>query len=166
MALIQVELTGYPHTACIHLMDSSVDGRSHTLCACCSFLLGSFVGLHGCHCPWSCVNGMRYLPRSSPLPIIMGFLLHVINTYSSLYFLTPSLEKMDMLPSSAVFPKLIRDVVNSSNVYVSATLLESCGNGSLVTYLPLHVQPLATPTFLDDTRNIGRPNCFLSFLLR
>ena len=106
---------------------------------------------------------MRYLPRSYILPTRMGFLWNVINTSSSLYTVTTSLVKMDTFPLSAVFMTLIRDVGNYSNVSASAALLESFGNGSLVTYLPLHAPPLATPNLLADTHNIGRSNCFLSF---
>ena len=109
---------------------------------------------------------MQYLPRSSLLLTRMGFLLHVISASSSLNTVTPSLVKMDTLPSSAVLTKLIRDVGDSSNVSDSANLLDSCRNGSVVTYLPLQAPPLATPTVLADTRNIGRPNCFLSFSMR
>ena len=73
---------------------------------------------------------------------------------------------MDTLPSSAVLTTLIIDVGNSLNVSASAALLESWCNGSVVMYLPFQDMTLATPTFLADTRNIGRPNVFLSFLLR
>ena len=76
---------------------------------------------------------MRYWPRSSLLPTRMGFVLHVINKYSSLYILTSSFVNMDTLPSLAVLPTLIRDVGNYLNVYASPAFLESCGNGSLVT---------------------------------
>ena len=70
---------------------------------------------------------------------------------------------MDTLPSLAVLPTLNNDFGNSSNVSASDALLDTWGKGSLVTYLPLHVPPLATPTFLVDKRNIGRPNFFLSY---
>ena len=58
--------------------------------------------------------------------------------------------KMDMLPSSAVFPTLMSEVGKSLNVSASAAFVESCGKGSAVTYCPLHVLPFATPTFLAD----------------
>ena len=109
---------------------------------------------------------MRYMPRSSLLRMRMAFLYHVINTSSSLYTVTPYLAKFYTLLSSAFLPTLIRDVGNSSNVYASSALLESCRNGSLVTYLPLHAPPLSTPTFLTDMRNISTPNYFLYFSLR
>ena len=163
MAFIHVGLTGYTHTVCIHLIASSLDGRSYTLCSSCSCLITAFVGLRGCHCPWSWVNGIRYLPRSSFLPTRMVFLWHVMSKSSSLYSVTPSLVKMDKLPSSAVFSTLISDVGNYSNVSASAAFLESCGNGSEVTYLALQAPSLATPTFLYDIINIGRPNFVLSF---
>ena len=62
----------------------------------------------------------------------------------SLYTVTPSLVKIEMLPSSAIFPTLISNVGDSSDVSAYASLLESCRNGSVV-------PPLATPTFLADT---------------
>ena len=73
---------------------------------------------------------------------------------------------MDILPSSAVLHTLISEVGNSSNVSASDDLLESCGNGSEVTYLTLQAPSLDTHTFLFDILNIGRPNLVLSFLLR
>ena len=96
----------------------------------------------------------------------MGFFLHVMSTSASLCIVTPSLVKMETLPSSDVLPTLISEVGNSSNVSASATLLESCRNGSEVTYLPFQAPPLATPTFLSDIINTGRPNFVLYFSLR
>ena len=157
MALIHVDLPGYLQTACIHLMASSMDGKSYILLACWRYLLEFRVGLRGCHCPRLCVNGLL---------MIMGCLWHVINTSSSLYTVAPSLVNMDTLPSLSVLPTLINYVGNYLNVSDSAALLETWGKGSLVTYLSLHTPPLATPTFLAETRNIGRPKFFLSFLLR
>ena len=80
--------------------------------------------------------------------------------------MTPSLVKMDTLPSSAVLPILIINVGNSYNVSDSAYLLESCGNGSVVMYLPFQTPTLYTPTFLSNILNIGGPNFVLSFSLR
>ena len=93
-----------------------------------------------------------------------GFLWHVINTSSSLYIVTPSFLKMDTSPLSAVFPTPIRYFGDYLNVSASAALLESCVHGSLVTYLLLHAPPLVTPTFLADTRNIGKHNFFYPLL--
>ena len=98
--------------------------------------------------------------------MIIGFFWHVTSESSSLYTVTPSLVKMDTLPSLAVLPTLISDVGNYSNVSASTALLKSCGNGSVVTYLPLLAPPLATPTLLSDILNIGRPNIILSLFLR
>ena len=151
-----MDLTGYPQTACIHLIASYLDDRSYTLCDSWSCLLAAFVGLHGCHCPWYWVNGIRYLPRSSLLPMRMGFFWHVMSTFSSLCIVTPSLVKMETLPSLAFFPTLIIEVGDSSNVSASADFLESCSNGSVVTQLPLQAPPLATPAFLYNILNIGR----------
>ena len=83
-----------------------------------------------------------------------------MSTSSSLYTVTPSLVKIETLPSSADFPTLISDVGNSSNVSASADMLESCGNVSVVTYLPLQAPPLSTPNFLANILNIGRTNFF------
>ena len=160
MALIHVELTVYPHTACIHLMASYVDGRAYTLWACWRYFLFLFVGLLGCHCPWAWVNDMRYRPCSSLLTMRIGSIWHEINASFSFYIVTPSFVKMGTLPSSDVLPTLIRYVGNYSNVSASAALMERCGNGTLVNYLPLHSRPLAKPTLLTDTCNIGRPNFF------
>ena len=80
--------------------------------------------------------------------------------------MTPYFLKMNTLPSLAFFLTLIRDIWNFLNVSDSTSLLESYGNGILMTYLPLHAQPLFTPTLLAGTCNIGGPNFFLSFLLR
>ena len=67
--------------------------------------------------------------------------LQFMRTYSSLYTDTPSLVKMDVLPSSNIFPTLIRDVGKSSNVSASAAFFDSCGKGNLVTYLLLLPPP-------------------------
>ena len=161
-----VDLTGYLHTACIHMIASYLDGWLYTLCASWSFLIVSIVGLRGFHCPWSWVNGFHYLPHSSLLPIRMGLFWHVLSVSFSLYTVTTSLVKMDTLPSSAVFPTLISEVGNSLNVSISAALLDSCGNDSVLTYLPSQASQLANPTFLSDILNIGRPNFVPSFYLR
>ena len=65
-----------------------------------------------------------------------------------------------MLPSSAVFPTLMSEVGKSLNVSASAAFLESCGNGSAVTYCPLHVSPFANPAFLADILSISSPTLF------
>ena len=88
------------------------------------------------------------------------------STSSYLYIVTPYLVKMDMLPSSSVLPTLISMVGNYSNMSASDALLDSCGNDSVVTYVPFQALPLDTPTFLSDVLNIGRPNFVLSFSLR
>ena len=75
----------------------------------------------------------------------------------------PYLVKMDTLPLSYVLPTLISNVGDYLNLSVSAALLEIFRNGSVVTYLKFQAPPLATPTFLADTRNIGRPNFFCPF---
>jgi hypothetical protein len=73
--------------------------------------------------------------------------------------------KIDILPSSAVFPTLMRDVGNSLNVSACLATADNDGKGKLVTCWPLLFSPLATMTYLVDGRSIGRPAAFLSFLL-
>ena len=51
MALSYVDLTGYLHTACIHFIPCSVDGRLYTLLACSSACCAFLDGVLGCHCP-------------------------------------------------------------------------------------------------------------------
>ena len=165
MVLIHVYLTGYPQTACIQFMASSVDGMSYTLLVCWRYFSEFRVGLRGCHFPRLCVDGMWYRPRSSHLPMRMDFLWHVINKSSSFYNVTPYLVKMDTLPSLAVSPTIIKDDGNSLNVSASATFSDIWGKHSLLTYLPLHALLLVTPTLLLETRNIDKPNFSLYFLL-
>ena len=104
---------GYPQTTWIHMIASSLDGRSYTLCAIRSCLLDALLVLCGCHCLWSWVNGIQYLPRSSLLPMRMCLLWHVMSTSPSLWVVTPYFVKIDTLPLSAVLPTLIIEVGNS-----------------------------------------------------
>ena len=156
-----MELTVYLQTVWNHMISSFLDISSYTLCARCRCLLAAFVGIHGCHCPWYCDNGIWYLPHSYILMMRMGFLWHAISTYSSLCNVTPYSVKIDTLPSSAVLPTLISDVGTSCNVSASAAFLESCGNGSVVTHLPLQDPQLVICNFLSNILNIGGPNFVL-----
>ena len=165
MALIHVDLTGYPHTACIHLMPCSVDGKSYTFPAISSALRFVFDGVSGCHCPLFWVSGIRYRPCSSRTPMNMGAFLHRISTSVSLCTVTPFLVKMDMVPSSAVFPTLMSDDGKSLKVSALDARSDNCGNGSCVTFDALHISPFATLTLLVDFRKIGIPAAFLSFSL-
>ena len=79
--------------------------------------------------------------------------------------MTPSLVKIDIVPSSAVFPTLIRDVGNSLNVSACLAFGDNDGKGKLVTCFPLLFSPFATMTRLVDGRNIGRRAASLSFSL-
>ena len=112
------------------------------------------------------MRGIRYLPCSSLTPINIGSPLHVINTSSSFSNVTPSLVKIDTVPSSAVLPTLMRDVGKSSNESAVAAFGERLLNGRRVTYFALLAPPFATPTLLIDFFRIGKPMCFLSSLLR
>ena len=108
---------------------------------------------------------MRYRPVSYLLPIIIGSPFHVIKISSSLYILTASLVNTDTLPSSAVLPTLISDILNSSNVSAYAAFFDSCGNGSLVKNFPLLAPPFAMPTRIFYCRSIGIPSLSRSSLL-
>ena len=78
MARSHVDLTGYPHTACIHLIACSMDGRSYTLLASWSAFLAFFDGHCGCLCPLCCTSGIWYCPCSLRLQMRIGSPLHVI----------------------------------------------------------------------------------------
>ena len=134
---------------CINLIDSSVDGRSYTLLACWIYFYDFIVDLRGCHCPQAWVNGMQNRPRSSRLPMKIGFFWHVINTLSYLYTVTPYLVNIDTMPPLVVLSTLINDVGNLFNVFASTVFLEIYGKGSLLTYLLLH----APPCFCDGRIN-------------
>ena len=69
---------------------------------------------------------------------------------------------MDTFLSSEVFPTLIKDNGNYSKVSASDVIVDSCGKGRRVTYLPSLVPPLATDTRLCDGRKIGNFNLILS----
>ena len=69
---------------------------------------------------------------------------------------------MDKFPSSEVFPTLIKDDGNSSNVSASSDIVDSWGKGSRVTYLPSLVPTLATATRLCDGLKIGNFGLILS----
>ena len=157
-----MDLTGYPHTACIHFIACSVDGRSYTLLASRNIRLAFLEGLRGCHCPLVCTRGMRYLPFLSLTPINSGSPLHVISISSSLYTATPLFVNTDVVSSSANWLTLINDELKLSNVSAFVALLEKFFNGIWTSYLPELMPPLATNTFLFDFLNIGMFNFFLS----
>ena len=162
MALSHVDLTGYPHTACIHFIPCSVEGRSYTLLAFSSACRAFLDGVLGCHCPLFWINGMRYRPCSSRTPMSSGAPLHLMSTSVSLCTVTPVLVKIEMVPSSDVFPTLINDVGKLVNVSAVVARFDSCGKGSRVTFFALHVSPFATLTFLFDERKMGMHASFLS----
>ena len=81
----------------------------------------------------------------SNTPTRIGSPLQVISTSVSLCTVTPSLVKIEIVPSSAVLPTLIKDVGKSLKESACAALLDSRWIGSLVTYAALLVLPLATP---------------------
>ena len=94
-----------------------------------------------------------------------GLFLHVISTSFSSCTVTPSLVKIDIVPSLDVFPARMRDVGNSLNVSACLAFDDNNGKGKLVTCWHLLFSPLATMTRLVDGRNIGRRAASLSFLL-
>ena len=163
MALIHVDFTGYPHTACIHFIASSVDGKC---------LSQNFLCLLG-WMPWPPLSflhysrGIRYRPLSSRIPINIGFPLHVTNTSSSRYTFTPSLLKIDNVLASQTLPTIIKfdDHLLNVSAFV-AFFFGSCGIiGSLVSCIPWLTSPLATPTRFDELRGIGKLAALLSFSL-
>ena len=79
--------------------------------------------------------------------------------------MTPSLVKIDIVPSSAVLPTLIRDVGNSLNVSACHAFMDKAGQGKLVMCWPLLFSPFVTMTCLVDGRKMGRRAAALSFLL-
>ena len=78
---------------------------------------------------------------------------------------TLSLVKIDIVPSSAVFPTFIRDVGNSLNVSECRAFVDKTGKGKLVTCWPLIFSPFATMTSLVDGRKMGMRAATLSFSL-
>ena len=144
MSLSHVDLTGYPHTACIHFIPCSVVGRLYTLLAFNSACRAFLDGVLGCHCPLFWMSGMQYCPCSSCTPMSMGAPLHLMSTSVSLCTVMPVLVKMEMVLLSEVFPTLINDVGKSVNVSACVARADKCGKGSRVTCVALHVSPLLT----------------------
>ena len=122
MAAIHVDLTGQPHTVCIYLIACSVEGKLYMLLACRSMHLDFLVGLCGCQLPRCWTNGMRYLSLLSHVPISIGFHLHMMKTSFSLWTVTPSFVKTEMVHVLDVFPTLMRECGKSSKVSASAAL--------------------------------------------
>ena len=90
---------------------------------------------------------MRYCPLLFRTPMSSGAPLHLISTSVSLCTVKPVLVKMEMVPSSEVFPSLINDVGKLVNVSAFVALFDNCGKGSRVTFDALHVSPFAVSTF-------------------
>ena len=76
-----------------------------------------------------------------------GAPLHLMSTSVSLCNVTPVLVKMEMVPSSEVFPTLIINVGKLETVSAVVARFDYCGKGSCVTFVALHVYPFTTPTF-------------------
>ena len=116
MALRHVDLTGYPHTACIHFIPCSVDGRLYTLLACnrgCQAFLNKVLG---CHCFLFLMSRMQYWQCLLFTPMSIGSPLHLMSACVSLCRVTPVLVKIEMVLSLEVFPTLIIDVGKLVNV--------------------------------------------------
>ena len=111
------------------------------------------------------MSGMRYRPCLSRTPMSSGAPLHLMSTYVSLCTVMPVLVKMEMVPSSEVFPTIISDVGKLVNVSAFVAHFDNCGKGSCVTFFALHVSPFATPTCLFDERKLGMHASFLLSLL-
>jgi hypothetical protein len=159
-------LTGYPHTACIHFIACSMDGKLYTLFACRRACRAFFDGFRGCQCPLCCTKAIRYRPLSSRMPINNGSPLHVMSTSCSLCTVTPSFVNIDIVPSSDVLPTLISELGKSLNESALAAQSDNCLNGRRLTYRAVLLPPLATPTCFVDGRKIGRPTFLRSRSLR
>ena len=79
MSLSHVDFTGYPHTACIHFIPYSVDGKSYTLFAFSSACRALLDGVIGFHRPLFWMSGMRYCPCSSRTPMSSVAPLHLMS---------------------------------------------------------------------------------------
>ena len=86
----------------------------------------------------------------------MGLPLHLISTSSSLRTVTPSLVKIEIVPSSAVLPTLMSDEGKSANESACVAFLERSGMGRRVTNFALLEPPFATPTLLFECFRMGR----------
>ena len=163
IAFSHVDFTGYPHTACIHLIACSVEGKSYTLLACSNACLAFFDGV-------VVAIGLAFVLMvfdtvhvHHVYQLIVVSPLHLIRTSSSLNTDTPSLLKIDTVLSSANFPTLINDDGHVLKESAVVAVVDNCGNGSVVLYLPCTTSPFATPTLFLDCFSIGKCNCFLSF---
>ena len=88
--------------------------------------------------------------------------LHVMRTSLSLCTLTLSPVKIEMLPPLHVLPTIIKDVGNSLNMSACTAVYKISWNGSLVTYCPFLMPPLATLTCLFGFLIIGIRALFIS----
>ena len=75
------------------------------------------------------------------------------------------LVKMEMVPLTEVFPRLINDVGKLVNVSACVARFDNCGKGSWLTCFALHESRFATPTCLLDERKMGMCASFLLSLL-
>ncbi len=91
-----------------------------------------------------------------------GSPLQVMSTSCSLWTVTPSLVKMDTVPSSQVCPTLISEDGKSSNESACLALSDNALNGSRVTYFALLTPPLAHAACFVDFRKMGAPIACLS----
>ena len=137
-------------------MACSVEGKSYTLLAFSRACFALALGGLGCHCPFCCNSGIWYRPCSSLTPMSMGSPLHLINTSSSLRTVTPSLVKIDIVPSSAVLLTFMSDEGKSANKSACVALLDRSGMGRRVTNLALLEPPFATPTLLFECFGMGK----------
>ena len=164
MALSHVDLTGYPHTACIHYIPCSEEGIPYTLLAFSREFCVFLDGVLGCHCPLFWMSGMRYCPCLSCTLMSSGAPLHLMSTSVSLCTVTPVLVKMEMVTSLEVFPTFINDVGKLVAVSAFVARIDNW-KGSCVTCFSLHVSSFATLTFLFDEHKMGMHVSFLSSLL-
>ena len=73
--------------------------------------------------------------------------------------------KIDIVPSLAVLPTLIREVGNSLNVFACSASVDKAGKGRPVTCWPLLFSLFATMLCLVDGLKMGRRAASLTFSL-
>ena len=159
MALSQIDLTGYPHTACIHLI-----------------WLVQLMG--GCRHCWPVVgpSALVWMGTSvATVPVVTSLVFGIVPFHlvclwgwacPCMWWVLPVLVKTETVLLLEALPMLINNVGKSWKESTCLARADSLWNGSWVTCLAWLVPPLATPTMHVDGRRMGRPALAWSFLLR
>lgn len=108
MAFSYVDLTGYPHTVCIHLIAFLVDGKLYTMMSSSILWIALFVGFRDVQL-WLCgITGTQYRPDLSCFPRRKALPWHVMSTSSSLMTTALLFVKININPLSANHCKISR----------------------------------------------------------